>query len=48
MITILKGIYPVQKACQMLTFPRSSYYYGPRVNEQEQQLKQAIQSVAGE
>ena len=48
MITILKGVYPVQRACQMLMFPRSSYYYDARVNQQEQPLKQAIESVAGE
>lgn len=48
MIAMLKGVYPVQRACQMLTFPRSSYYYHPKVNQQEQHLKHAIQSVAGE
>jgi transposase InsO family protein len=48
MITMLKGVYPVQSACKMLTLPRSSYYYHPRVNQQEQDLKQAIQRVAGE
>ena len=48
MITILKGVYPVLRACQMLGYPRSSYYYDPKVNEQEQHLQQAIQSAAGE
>jgi putative transposase len=48
MIAMLKGVYPVQKACQMLIFPRSSYYYAPKVNERDLHLKQAIQSVAGE
>jgi len=48
MISMLKGIYPMQRACQMLTFPHSSYYYHPRVNEKEQRLKQAIQIAAGE
>jgi transposase InsO family protein len=48
MITMLKGVYPVQKACQMLGYPRSSYYYSPKVDEGEQRLKQAIQTVAGE
>ena len=48
MITKLKGVYPVQKACQMLAYPRSSYYYDARVNERDLHLKQSIQSVAGE
>jgi transposase InsO family protein len=48
MIVALQGAYPVQKACQMLTFPRSNYYYTPKVNEEEQRLRQAIQIAAGE
>ena len=48
MITKLKVVYPVQKACQMLAYPRSSYYYDARVNERDLPLKQSIQSVAGE
>ena len=45
---MLKEAYPVQKACQLLDYPRSSYYYAPRVKEEDQLLKQAIQTVAGE
>ena len=45
---MLKGVYPVQKACQLLDYPRSSYYYAPRVKEEDQRLKQAIQTEAGE
>ncbi len=45
---MLKEVYPVQRACQMLTLPHNSYYYHPKVNEQELHLKQAIQSAAGE
>ena len=48
MIRMLKEAYPVQKACQLLDHPRSSYYYAPRVKEENQRLKQAIQTVAGE
>lgn len=48
MIRMLKEAYPVQKACQLLDYPRSSYYYAPRVKEEDQRLKQAIQTVAGE
>ena len=48
MITILKGVYPVQKACQMLEYSRSSYYYAPMANEQDQYLIQAIRIAAGE
>jgi len=48
MIEELRGTYPVQKACQMLTFPRSNYYYTSKDNEEEQHLRQAIQVVAGE
>ena len=48
MIETLKGVYPVQKACQMLEYPRSSYYYTPRVNEQDQRLIPAIRTAAGE
>jgi len=48
MIRMLKETYPVQKACQMLDYPRSSYYYMPKVKEESQCLKQAIQTVAGE
>ena len=45
---MLKETYPVQKACQLLDYPRSSYYYVPRAKEESQCLKQAIQTVAGE
>lgn len=45
---MLKEAYPVQKACQLLDYPRSSYYYAPKVKEESQRLKQAIQTVAGE
>jgi len=45
---MLKEAYPVQKACQLLDYPRSSYYYAPRVKEEDQRLKQAIQTEAGE
>ena len=45
---MLKEVYPVQKACQLLDYPRSSYYYAPRVKEEDQRLKQAIQTEAGE
>lgn len=45
---MLKEVYPVQKTCQLLSHPRSSYYYAPRVKEEEQRLKQAIQTEAGE
>jgi putative transposase len=48
MIATLKGVYPVQKACQMLEYPRSSFYYTLRVNEQDQRLIPAIRTVAGE
>ena len=45
---MLKEAYPVQKACQLLDYPRSSYYYAPRVKEEDRRLKQAIQTEAGE
>ena len=45
---MLKETWPLQKACQLLVYPRSSYYYAPRVKEEDQCLKQAIQTVAGE
>ena len=45
---MLKEVYPVQKACQLLDHPRSSYYYDPKVNKQELPLKRAIQTEAGE
>jgi len=48
MIRMLKEVYPTQKACQLLDYPHSSFYYTPRVKEEEQRLKQAIQAVAGE
>jgi len=48
MISMLKGVYPVQRASQMFSFPRSSFYYHPKVNDEEQHLKQAIRSIAGE
>lgn len=48
MISSLKDIYPVRSACQMLALPRSSYYYHPGEREENQRLKQAIQTVAGE
>ena len=48
MITMLKEDYPVIKACQLLGYPRSSYYYGSRVSKGNQPLKRAIQTVAGE
>ena len=45
---MLKEDYPVIKACQLLDYPRSSYYYQSRVSEENQPLKRAIQTVAGE
>jgi len=48
MIVMLKAAYPVQRACQILNFPRSSFYHHPKANAEEQHLKQAIQRVAGE
>lgn len=47
MIRMLTEAYPVQKACQLLGYPRSNYYYVPKVKEENQRLKQAIQTVAG-
>ena len=38
----------MQKACQILTFPRISYYYTPKENEENRHLQEAIQSAAGE
>jgi len=48
MITKLKDAYPVQKACQVLAYPRSSYYYQTGDSEENERLKRAIQTVAGE
>lgn len=45
---MLKEAYPVQKAWQLLDYPRSSYYYMPRVKEESQHLKQTTQTVARE
>lgn len=45
---MLKEVYPAQKACQLLDYPRSSDYYTPKVKEEEQRLKQAILAMAGE
>ena len=48
MIRILKEAYSAQKACQLLDYQRSSYYYASKVKEEDQRLKQAIQTEAGE
>jgi transposase InsO family protein len=48
MIRRLKEVYPVQKACQVLDYPRSSYYYDSVEKDAGQRLIQAIQTAAGE
>jgi len=41
MILKLKGIHPIQKACQALGYPRSSFYYRP-VEGKDELLKHVI------
>jgi putative transposase len=48
MITMLKEDYPVKRACQLLGYPRSSYYYKSRDGKEDQPIIQAIQTVTGE
>jgi len=36
------------EACRLQDYPRSSYYHAPRVKDENQRQKQAIQTMAGE
>jgi len=45
MITKLKDAYPVQKACQVLAYPRSSYYYQTGDSEENERLNRAIREL---
>ena len=46
MLTEREG-YPIKVACDVLELPRSSYYYRP-VEQDEEELVKAIETVAGE
>lgn len=45
---MLKEDYPVRRACELLDYPRSSYYYASKDSQENQSLMQAIQTAAGE
>ena len=45
---MLKEDYPVRRACELLDYPRSSYYYPSKDGKENQSLMQAIRTTAGE